>query len=106
MVIRSTDAAQSTDQVVGQYAVPLDEYLRRCDAIVGEFARLKELALPQGRLKTGTPPRLDGKSIDFSVMERGDPSLHKISIFSPIVRFILTSGLSFHRKSNTRSGAR
>ncbi|CAL92759.1 tRNA uridine-5-carboxymethylaminomethyl(34) synthesis enzyme MnmG [Azoarcus olearius] len=30
--------------------------------------RLKELALPQGRLKTGTPPRLDARSIDFSVM--------------------------------------
>ncbi len=32
-------------------------------------ARLRELALPVGRLKTGTPPRIDGRSIDFSVME-------------------------------------
>ena len=29
-------------------------------------ARLKELKLPQRRLKTGTPPRIDGRSIDFS----------------------------------------
>ena len=29
-------------------------------------ARLKEMRLPQGRLKTGTPPRIDGRSIDFS----------------------------------------
>ena len=29
-------------------------------------ARLRELALPVGRLKTGTPPRIDGASIDFS----------------------------------------
>ena len=32
-------------------------------------ARLKELKLPQGRLKTGTPPRLDGRSIDFSALQ-------------------------------------
>jgi|SRR5687768_11639871 tRNA uridine 5-carboxymethylaminomethyl modification enzyme len=32
-------------------------------------ARLRELRLPVGRLKTGTPPRLDARSIDFSVME-------------------------------------
>ena len=37
-------------------------------------ARLKELKLPQGRLKTGTPPRIDGRSIDFSkcVLQPGD----------------------------------
>ena len=30
--------------------------------------RLRELKLAVGRLKTGTPPRIDGRSIDFSVM--------------------------------------
>jgi tRNA uridine 5-carboxymethylaminomethyl modification enzyme len=32
-------------------------------------ARLRELQLPVGRLKTGTPPRIDGRSINFSVMQ-------------------------------------
>jgi tRNA uridine 5-carboxymethylaminomethyl modification enzyme len=37
-------------------------------------ARLRELDLPVGRLKTGTPPRIDGRSIDFSklVEQPGD----------------------------------
>src|SRR5688500_15281251 len=37
-------------------------------AAVGLARKLRELALPVGRLKTGTPPRLDGRSIDFSAM--------------------------------------
>ncbi len=32
-------------------------------------AHLRELQLPAGRLKTGTPPRIDGRSIDFSVLD-------------------------------------
>ncbi|MDP2639182.1 MAG: tRNA uridine-5-carboxymethylaminomethyl(34) synthesis enzyme MnmG [Betaproteobacteria bacterium] len=36
---------------------------------LGLAARLRELKLPVGRLKTGTPPRLDGRSIDFSLMQ-------------------------------------
>ena len=39
-------------------------------AAVTLAARLREMKLPVGRLKTGTPPRLDGKTIDFSALGR------------------------------------
>jgi len=38
-------------------------------AAVTLAARLREMKLPVGRLKTGTPPRLDARTIDFSVMQ-------------------------------------
>lgn len=44
-------------------------------------ARLRELQLPAGRLKTGTPPRLDGRSIDFSVL-REQPGDDPEPVFS------------------------
>ncbi len=45
-------------------------------------ARLKELKLPQGRLKTGTPPRIDGRSIDFSRLEEQAGDLDPVPVFS------------------------
>ncbi|HEY2926590.1 tRNA uridine-5-carboxymethylaminomethyl(34) synthesis enzyme MnmG [Piscinibacter sp.] len=45
-------------------------------------ARLKELKLPQGRLKTGTPPRLDGRSIDFSVLQEQPGDADPVPVFS------------------------
>jgi len=43
--------------------------------------RLKELGLPVGRLKTGTPPRIDGRTIDYSRMQE-QPGDNPAPIFS------------------------
>ncbi len=53
-------------------------------------ARLKELKLPQARLKTGTPPRLDGRSIDFSkcLEQPGDGMPGGMSPVMPVVSFM------------------
>ena len=44
--------------------------------------RLKELQLPQGRLKTGTPPRLDGNTIDFSRCQEQHGDANPVPVFS------------------------
>jgi tRNA uridine 5-carboxymethylaminomethyl modification enzyme len=44
--------------------------------------RLKELKLPQGRLKTGTPPRIDGRTIDFSRCTEQPGDLDPVPVFS------------------------
>ncbi len=44
-------------------------------------ARLRELNLPAGRLKTGTPPRIDGRSINYSVMQE-QPGDNPAPVFS------------------------
>ena len=43
--------------------------------------RLRELRLPVGRLKTGTPPRIDGRSIDFSQLVK-QPGDDPVPVFS------------------------
>lgn len=50
-------------------------------ASVSLAQRLTELKLPVGRLKTGTPPRLDGRTIDYSVLER-QPGDDPVPVFS------------------------
>jgi tRNA uridine 5-carboxymethylaminomethyl modification enzyme len=45
-------------------------------------ARLKELKLPQGRLKTGTPPRIDGRSIDFSQLAEQPGDMDPVPVVS------------------------
>ena len=43
--------------------------------------RLRELNLPVGRLKTGTPPRIDGRTIDYSVLQE-QPGDNPVPVFS------------------------
>jgi len=54
--------------------------------------RLRDLALPLGRLKTGTPPRLDGRSIDWSILDSqpgdDDPAMFSFLHKTPFVRQI------------------
>lgn len=45
-------------------------------------SRLRELKLPQGRLKTGTPPRIDARTIDFGKTEEQPGDLDPVPVFS------------------------
>jgi tRNA uridine 5-carboxymethylaminomethyl modification enzyme len=61
-------------------------------------ARLKELKLPQGRLKTGTPPRLDGRTIDFSkcLEQPGDGVRQTDGSMTPMPVFSFMGNASMH----------
>jgi tRNA uridine 5-carboxymethylaminomethyl modification enzyme len=51
-------------------------------------ARLREIGLPAGRLKTGTPPRIDGRTIDYSVMtiQAGDDPVPVFSFMGNVAQ--------------------
>ena len=44
--------------------------------------RLRELKLPQGRLKTGTPPRIDGRTIDYARLVEQPGDADPVPVFS------------------------
>ena len=56
---------------------------RAAEGITGQ---LTEHGFTTGRMKTGTPPRIDGRSIDFSKTEiqNGDPSTEAFSYYEPL----------------------
>ncbi len=45
-------------------------------------ARLQELKLPQGRLKTGTPPRIDGRTINYALTTEQPGDVDPVPVFS------------------------
>jgi tRNA uridine 5-carboxymethylaminomethyl modification enzyme len=63
--------------------------------VLGLSTRLEALGLPLGRLKTGTPARLDGKSIEYSVLEE-QPGDTPPEPFSALTHSITTPQVSCH----------
>jgi tRNA uridine 5-carboxymethylaminomethyl modification enzyme len=63
--------------------------------VLGLSTRLEALGLRLGRLKTGTPARLDGNSIDFSVLEE-QPGDDPPEPFSSLTAAITTPQISCH----------
>ncbi|MBJ3786587.1 tRNA uridine-5-carboxymethylaminomethyl(34) synthesis enzyme MnmG [Devosia sediminis] len=63
--------------------------------VLGLSTRLENLGLALGRLKTGTPARLEGKSIDYSVLEE-QPGDTPPEPFSALTSSITTPQISCH----------
>ena len=67
---------------------------------IGLARRLRGLGLPLGRLKTGTPPRLDGRTIDWSGLDR-DPGDAEPEPFSSLTERITTPQVPCHVTATT-----
>jgi tRNA uridine 5-carboxymethylaminomethyl modification enzyme len=69
-------------------------------SVLGLSTRLDNLGLQLGRLKTGTPARLDATSIDFSTLEE-QPGDNPPEAFSALTKAITTRQVSCHMTRTT-----
>ncbi len=70
--------------------------------------QLRQLGLPCGRFKTGTPPRIKKSSLDFSVMEedKGDPEIRPFSLKTQSINRPIRSCFKTHTSEATREFVR
>ncbi|MFO1128910.1 MAG: tRNA uridine-5-carboxymethylaminomethyl(34) synthesis enzyme MnmG [Rhodospirillales bacterium] len=78
---------------IGTLQLPAGRFADR--RAVGLSYTLRRLGLPRGRLKTGTPPRLDGRTIDWHRLERQDGD-DPAEPFSFLTRRITTPQIACH----------
>lgn len=64
-------------------------------AATGITAQLESLGFQSGRMKTGTPPRVDGRSLNYSVMEE-QPGDENPATFSYLRKHVLDRQMSCH----------
>jgi len=71
--------------------------------VIGLAQRMEALGLPLGRLKTGTPPRLDGRTIDYSGLA-AQPGDETPIPFSTLTTAITTPQVLCHITTTTQAG--
>ncbi len=82
-VVLATGTFLNARIFVGQESRAAGRFGERAAVPLGD--QLREIGLGQGRLKTGTPPRLDGRTVDWARLEE-QPSDMEAWTFSPLSR--------------------
>jgi tRNA uridine 5-carboxymethylaminomethyl modification enzyme len=91
---------------IGERTIPAGRARRRREGVeppsTGLAARLAAAGFPLGRLKTGTPPRLDGRTIDWAALE-AQPGDDPPQPFSVLTERITTPQIACHITGTTEA---